>query len=98
MTAPYDVAKSASTIITMVPTGEHVTDVYLGSNGIMSALQSLTQDERSATLCLEQSTIEQSVSQSVALKMREVGADMLDAPVSGGTLDGLNSRCRMLPS
>lgn len=50
----------------------------------MTALNSLTQEERAATLCLDQSTIEQSVSKDVALAMRAVGADMLDAPVSGG--------------
>ena len=71
----------------MVPTGKHVRDVYLGDNGVMATLNTLTQDERSATLCLDQSTIEQSVSKDVALAMRAVGADMVDAPVSGGMTD-----------
>ena len=71
----------------MVPTGKHVRDVYLGDNGVMTTLNTLTQEERSATLCLDQSTIEQSVSKDVALAMRAVGADMVDAPVSGGMAD-----------
>ena len=68
----------------MIPTGKHVREAYLGDKSIMTGLQSLTQEDRTATLCLEQSTIEQSISKDVALAMRAVGADMLDAPVSGG--------------
>ena len=68
----------------MVPTGQHVREVYLGENSVMSALETLDTDERSETLCLDQSTIEQSVSKEVALQMREAGAEMMDAPVSGG--------------
>ena len=68
----------------MVPTGQHVRDVYLGENSVMSALKTLDPDQRSETLCLDQSTIEQSVSKAVALELREVGATMMDAPVSGG--------------
>ena len=75
----------------MVPTGEHVREVYLGANSVMSALKELDEGQRSATLCLDQSTIEQIVSKAVALKMREVGADMFDAPVSGGKRDFLQS-------
>ncbi|KAI7644147.1 hypothetical protein KC322_g19746, partial [Hortaea werneckii] len=81
--SPAEIAQNASTIISMVPTGKHVREVYLGENSVMTALNSQTQEERAATLCLDQSTIEQSVSKDVALAMRAVGADMLDAPVSG---------------
>lgn len=84
LVAPYDVAQRASTIITMVPTGKHVEDVYLGDNSVLAALETLDQKQRSSTLCLDQSTIEQSVSKSVALKLRKTGADLLDDPVSGG--------------
>lgn len=83
--APAEIAQQASTIISMVPTGKHVRDVYLGENSVMTTLNALTQEERAQTLCLDQSTIEQSISKDVALAMRAVGADMLDAPVSGGT-------------
>ena len=82
--AAADVAKKASTIISMVPTGCHVREVYLGENSVMSALKTLEGTQASETLCLDQSTIEQSVSKEVALRMRAIGADMMDAPVSGG--------------
>ncbi|GAB1730509.1 hypothetical protein NU195Hw_g5993t1 [Hortaea werneckii] len=84
--SPAEIAQNASIIISMVPTGKHVREVYLGDNSVMTALNSLTQEERAATLCLDQSTIEQSVSKDVALAMRAIGADMLDAPVSGGVV------------
>ncbi|KAK1848289.1 3-hydroxyisobutyrate dehydrogenase [Colletotrichum chrysophilum] len=84
--SPCDVAQKASTIISMVPTGRHVEDVYLGDSSVIRALETLDEQQRSATLCLDQSTIEQSVSRSVALKLRETGADLLDAPVSGGVI------------
>lgn len=51
---------------------------------VLSALESMSQEERAATLCVDQSTIEQKVSKTVALRLREAGADLVDAPVSGG--------------
>jgi len=68
----------------MVPTSKHVQEVYTGKNSVLTALQNLDEKSRSQTLCLDESTIEQSVSKAVALKMREAGAEMMDAPVSGG--------------
>ncbi|KAI7551444.1 hypothetical protein KC331_g2551 [Hortaea werneckii] len=88
--SPAEIAQNASIIISMVPTGKHVCEVYLGDHSVMTALKSLSQEESAATLCLDQSTIEQSVSKDVALAMRAVGADMLDAPVSGGVFGAEN--------
>lgn len=69
----------------MVPTGKHVQEVYVGEGkSVLSALKEMSQDERADTLCMDQSTIEQSVSKAVALQLRQVGADLVDAPVSGG--------------
>lgn len=72
----------------MVPTGKHVQEVYVGKEkSVLNALKSISQDQRAATLCIDQSTIEQSVSKTVALQLREYGADLVDAPVSGGKLN-----------
>lgn len=69
----------------MVPTGKHVQDVYVGEGkSVLSALKDISQDQRAETLCIDQSTIEQSVSKAVALQLRQIGADLVDAPVSGG--------------
>ncbi|KAI8648621.1 NAD-binding-2 domain-containing protein [Fusarium keratoplasticum] len=49
--SPYDVAQKASTIISMVPTGKHVQEVYVGEgNSVLSALKSMSQDQRAKTL------------------------------------------------
>ncbi|KAJ9626681.1 hypothetical protein H2204_009951 [Knufia peltigerae] len=84
--SPMEVAMKASTIISMVPTSKHVHDVYLGEKGVIQTLKKLDQESRKETLCLDESTIEQSVSKATALKLRETGADMMDAPVSGGVV------------
>ncbi|KPI39369.1 3-hydroxyisobutyrate dehydrogenase, mitochondrial [Cyphellophora attinorum] len=84
--SPADVATKASYIMSMVPTSKHVQEVYTGRNSVLTALQNLDAESRSHTLCLDQSTIEQSVSKAVALEMRKVGANMMDAPVSGGVV------------
>lgn len=69
----------------MVPTGKHVQDVYVGEGkSVLNALKTMNEEQRAATLCIDQSTIEQSVSKAVALKLREADADLVDAPVSGG--------------
>lgn len=78
----------------MVPTSKHVQEVYTGKDGVLSALQMLDDKSRAETLCLDQSTIEQGISKAVALKMREVGADMMDAPVSGGEISLCFDRMR----
>ncbi|RGP81366.1 3-hydroxyisobutyrate dehydrogenase [Fusarium longipes] len=84
---PYDVAQKASTIISMVPTGKHVQEVYVGQGkSILEALKTMGKDQRADTLCIDQSTIEQYVSKAVALQLRESGADLVDAPVSGGVI------------
>ncbi|KAJ4231844.1 hypothetical protein NW757_013883 [Fusarium falciforme] len=71
----------------MVPTGKHVQDVYVGEGkSVLSALKDISQDQRAETLCIDQSTIEQSVSKAVALQLRQIGADLVDAPVSGGVI------------
>ena len=53
---------------------------------VLNALKSMSQDQRAATLCIDQSTIEQSVSKAIALQLKEAVADFVDAPVSGGQL------------
>lgn len=68
----------------MVPTSKHVREVYLGSRGVLPALKELNESEIRQTLCLDESTIEQAESVSVAAELKRTGAEMLDAPVSGG--------------
>ena len=72
----------------MVPASAHVKDVYLGGNGVLEGLANLGKREAQDTLCIDESTIEQSESRKVAQAIKSTGAEMIDAPVSGGT-DGV---------
>ena len=66
----------AETIITMLPEGKHVEEVYSGS---------IFQSANENALLIDCSTIDVETSRRVALKAKELGFEMVDAPVSGGT-------------
>jgi 3-hydroxyisobutyrate dehydrogenase len=70
---------SASTIITMLPTGAHVREIYLGPHGVIAAAQP-------GSLLIDCSTIDVMTAREVIAKAEEAGLDMIDAPVSGGTV------------
>ncbi|UZJ51176.1 hypothetical protein CBS101457_000496 [Exobasidium rhododendri] len=90
--SPADVAKSASTIITMVPSSPQVKEVYLAEGGILQGLKSLQNptDPSSSTLCIDCTTLDPLVAVQASEQVRHAGNhgsfDMLDAPVSGGVV------------
>ncbi len=67
----------AQVVISMLPAGKHVADLYLGTDGILKAAAD-------GTLLVDCSTIDAETSRRVAAAAAERGLDMLDAPVSGG--------------
>ena len=69
---------SAEIVITMLPAGPQVREVYLGNSGVLGRAK------RSALL-IDCSTIDVDTARAVAGAAQEAGFDMLDAPVSGGT-------------
>lgn len=85
-TTPASVARLASTIITMLPSSAEVEQVYLNpTTGILSGLQD--HKASSASLCIDSTTLDISCASSVSEKLKEIaGAEMLDAPVSGGVV------------
>ncbi len=72
-----DAATGVEAVITMLPAGEQVRDVYLGSAGVLAAAGS-------GTLLVDSSTIDVQSAREVTAAAAERGLDMLDAPVSGG--------------
>jgi 3-hydroxyisobutyrate dehydrogenase len=79
-TAAGDVSETASRanfVITMLPAGEHVREVYLGPDGVIAAASP------GATL-IDCSTIDVATAREVNAAAVAAGLDMLDAPVSGG--------------
>src|SRR5215203_4863764 len=70
-------ATGAEIVITMLPAGQHVRDVYLGTDGVLAAAGP-------GTLLIDSSTIDVATARDVAAAAEKKGLAMLDAPVSGG--------------
>ena len=68
----------AEIIVTMLPAGRHVADVYLGDGGILAS------PRRHKALLIDCSTIDVATARRVAEAAAQAGLGMLDAPVSGG--------------
>ena len=82
--SPADVARRATRIITMVPDSPDVERVLEGENGVFSALQR-------GTILIDCSSIAPTVARRLASRAKELGATMLDAPVSGGEIGAINA-------
>jgi 3-hydroxyisobutyrate dehydrogenase len=72
-----DAAIDKDFVITMLPEGAHVRQVYLGDDGVLSGI------EKGAFIC-DCSTIDVNTAREVAKAALALGHDMVDAPVSGG--------------
>src|SRR5215468_5646617 len=67
----------AEVIITMLPAGKEVRDVYLGAEGLIARAAP-------GALLIDSSTIDVETARAVASAAQAKGFAMLDAPVSGG--------------
>jgi len=67
----------ADVVITMLPAGKQVREVYLGANGII-------ENANAGTLLIDCSTIDVETARAVATAAEQKGLLMIDAPVSGG--------------
>ena len=70
--------EGADFVISMLPAGQHVEQLYLGDNGLLSQLPT-------HPLVIDCSTVAASTAVKVAEAAAERGIAMIDAPVSGGT-------------
>jgi 3-hydroxyisobutyrate dehydrogenase len=70
-------AARADVVITMLPAGAQVREVYLGPAGII-------ENTNVGTLLIDCSTIDVETARAVAVQAEAKGLMMLDAPVSGG--------------
>lgn len=75
--SPRGVAAAVDVLITMLPDSPQVREVYLGPDGAFEAL-------RPGWLAIDMSSIAPSTARELAATAAGAGADMLDAPVSGG--------------
>jgi len=72
-----DACKDVEVVITMLPAGEQVREVYLGDEGVLAAVAP-------GTLLIDCSTIDVKTARDVAQAAQGQGLAMVDAPVSGG--------------
>jgi 3-hydroxyisobutyrate dehydrogenase len=72
-----EACRDAETVITMLPAGEQVRDVYLGAGGVLAAAGR-------GALLIDCSTIDVETAREVAQAAQARELAMIDAPVSGG--------------
>ena len=73
-----EAARGADVVITMLPAGEHVREVWLHQGGLIEAVKGAT------PLLIDCSTIDVESARTVTEAAHAAGFEMLDAPVSGG--------------
>lgn len=80
---PREVAENADITFTIVGFPKDVEEVYLGKDGIIEA-------DISGKLFCDMTTTKPSLDIAIAGRLREKGADLADAPVSGGDTGARN--------
>ncbi|GER08317.1 3-hydroxyisobutyrate dehydrogenase [Iodidimonas muriae] len=64
-------------IVSMLPAGKHVAQIYGGEEGLIKKV-------KAGTLLIDSSTIDVATARAIADEAAGAGLDMVDAPVSGG--------------
>lgn len=77
--SPAEVAGNSEIVITMVSDSAALQAVVLGADGLLNSLQP-------EAVLIDMSTVDPKVSREIAEAVRDRGAHMLDAPVSGSTM------------
>jgi 3-hydroxyisobutyrate dehydrogenase len=72
-----EAASGVDVVITMLPAGAQVREVYLGNDGVIATASQ-------STLLIDSSTIDVETARAVSSVAQGKGLAMLDAPVSGG--------------
>ena len=75
--------KDRDVVITMLPEGSHVRDVYLGSSSII-------ENSNENTLLIDCSTIDIASIKAIGIKANKNNMHIIDAPVSGGVVGADN--------
>jgi 2-hydroxy-3-oxopropionate reductase len=81
--SPAEVARAAMRIVTMLPDGPDVSLVLEGDNGVFGAMSK-------GTVIVDSSTIAPAIAKRLAVRATELGAALLDAPVSGGEIGAID--------
>lgn len=76
---PADAGRDASVVVTCLPTSEEVEQVVFGPNGLASSLIR-------GSILVDCTSGDPHASRSIAERLKALGVDFLDAPVSGGVV------------
>ncbi len=79
-----EAAAAGEVVLTMLPEGRHVREVYLGDGGVLAAAAD-------GALLVDCSTIDVGTARAVCQAAAERGLAMVDAPVSGGVAGAANA-------
>jgi 2-hydroxy-3-oxopropionate reductase len=79
---PREVAQNSDVVITMLPDSPQVREVVAGEDGVLEGISD-------GALLIDMSTISPVVTEELAEALKEKGASMLDAPVSGGDVGAI---------
>ena len=82
--SPKEVAASSEIVITMLPSGREVESVVFGPQGLAEGF-------RPGSLLLDTSSSDPSDTKTTAKRLKDLGVDMVDAPVSGAEIGALNA-------
>jgi 3-hydroxyisobutyrate dehydrogenase len=77
-----EAAQGADVVITMLPAGQHVRDVWMHQGGLIEVLKAGGNDP----ILIDSSTIDVESARAVAAEAAAAGLPMVDAPVSGGVV------------
>ena len=80
--SPREVAEKSDVIITMLPDSPDVRNVVAGEDGVLEGISQ-------GSLLIDMSTISPVVTEELAEAVKQKGASMLDAPVSGGDVGAI---------
>ncbi len=80
--SPREVAENSDIVVTMLPDSPDVRGVVTGEDGVLEGMGE-------GSLLVDMSTISPVVTEELAAEVKEKGASMLDAPVSGGDVGAI---------
>ena len=80
--SPRGVAHDSDIVVTMLPDSPQVREVVTGEEGVLEGINE-------GSLLIDTSTISPVVTEEIAEAVKEKGASMLDAPVSGGDVGAI---------
>lgn len=82
--AAAEAVAAAEVVITMLPEGRHVREIYQGAGGVIEAVPD-------GALLIDCSTIDVATARAVCQAAALRGLEMIDAPVSGGVVGAANA-------